>query len=70
MPENVPVPQPSQPIPMPDSDRPIIIPPKPSQPIGIDEPPPSEPGFPVREPDAQPTPQVVKFTINEVNTLR
>lgn len=70
MPENIPIPQPSPPIPVPDGDRPIIIPPGPSRPIEIDKPPPSVPGFPVREPDVQPTPQVVKVTINKVDTLR
>ena len=70
MPENIPIPQSSPPIPMRDSNRPIIIPPEPSRPIEIDEPPPSEPDFPVREPDVQPTPQVVKVTINKVDELR
>ena len=70
MPENIPIPQPSPLIPVPDGDRPIIIPPGPSRPIEIDEPPPSVPDFPVREPDVQPTPQVVKVTINKVDTLR
>ena len=68
--KNILVPQLGPPISVPDSDRPIIIPPKPSRPIEIDKPPPSEPEFPVREPDIQPTPQVVKVTINKVDTLR
>ena len=59
MPEDMPVPQSNPPVPVPDSSRPIIIPPEPSKPIEIDEPPPSEPAFPIREPGMQRQPQIV-----------
>ena len=64
MSKNITVPQPNPPVTVPDSNRPIIIPPEPSKPIEIDEPLPSEPAFPIREPGMQLQPQIVSVNTN------
>ena len=63
MPVNVPVPQPNPGIPVPNEDRPIIVPPGPTAPRKIDEPPSSEPEFPVREPGTPSPPHLVQQKI-------
>ena len=65
MPEDIPVPQRNPPVHVSDSSRPIIITPELSKQIEIDEPPPSEPAFPIGEPGMQRQPQIVSVNANE-----
>jgi hypothetical protein len=62
MPVNVPVPEPIPGIPgtdVPVKSPPIIVPPGTGIPPEVNEPPPSEPMFPIREPMIPSLPQVV-----------
>ena len=64
MPVNIPVPQPSPGVPgtdVPVKSPPIIVPPDTEIPLGVNEPPPPEPLFPIREPNAPSLPQVTYF---------
>ena len=63
MTESIPGPQLTPPIPVPDSDRLIIVPPEPFGPLEIEESPQPNPDFPIREPRVGPLPQVVKVDV-------